>query len=158
MGEPRLVSRRNHFDSAAQLVDAGMMHVPDELKHPNLAKWLLRFTEGVIRNVATAFATGAQKGIEQTAELLCDPDFYEHQREGRRKYLKQAREQQAHDEWERIQRKTCPTAQQLAEQIRWCDNQIVYHEQQMKKYREKLVELHGKQPMSIELRASRATN
>jgi hypothetical protein len=152
-----VVSKRNHFQPCAELVDDALMRIPDELKHPGLEKWLIHYTETVVMNIASHFGLGAQRGIEQTAQLLCDPDFYEQRRRTRRKQMKEFRDEMARQEWEREQKRNCPTAEQITEQLRWCDSQLVYHETQARNYREKILALHAKVPMDIEKRASRTT-
>ena len=152
--EPKpIVSKRNHFDSAAEIVDAAF--VPDELKHPNLSAWLLRYTEHVIQRVQHSFARAAERGIEQAAALICDPDFYEHRKESRKKALKQWRDREQEQEQERLQRKHWPTAEQIAQDIAWCDRELVYYHKQIEKYQAKLKELHAKLPAADLEKASR---
>jgi hypothetical protein len=152
-----VVSKRNHFHSCAELVEDGMIGIPDDLKHPDLARWLLRYTERVVKKVARHFGLGAQNGIEQTANLLCDPDFYERRRETRRKLLKQFREEEARQEWERKQFESCPTAEQIEQHLKWYDERLVYHHSEIKRITEKIEALHSKTPMNIERRASQTT-
>jgi len=156
--EKPIVSKRNHFDGAAEITERLLMNVPDELKHPNLARWLLHCVEWVICDVARDFAVGAQRGIEQTAELLRDPDFYEHRRESRKRLLKRFRDDQAKQTFEREQRKAFPTAEQIEQDIHYWENHLAYHSKEIEKAKTKLQELHAKVPADdFERGASRTT-
>lgn len=141
-----VVSKRNHFDSADEIAERLLMSVPDELKHPNLGQWLKRCIEWTICDVARSFAVAAQRGIEQAAELIRDPDFEQHRRESRKKQLKRWREDEAKRDFERREAEAFPTAAQIEQTIRNCDNQIIYHREQIAKYEKRILELHSKVP------------
>ena len=148
MKVPPVVSKRNHFDGAEEIVERGMMYIPDELKHPNLRKWLLRYTESVIKNVAADFGTAASRGIEQAANLLCDPTFYEHTRRKRFASIKKAKEDRAQQDWERIQRKHCPTREQIEQELRRIEQDLKYHNQKIADHEKRRQELLGMAPSS----------
>jgi hypothetical protein len=74
---PPIVSKRNHFTPADELVEDAVGFLPDQYKHENFRGWLTRYTETVIKSVASHFGLAAQRGIEQTANLLCDTEFYQ---------------------------------------------------------------------------------
>src|SRR5271157_5524519 len=118
---PMVVSKRNHFRPADELVEDALPLLPDQFKHPDFRKWLTRYTETVIKSVASHFGLAASRGIEQAAELLCDPDYYETRRQQRAKGRRDWQEQQARQEWERLERLNCPTAEQIEEQIKWSE-------------------------------------
>ena len=148
---PAIVSKRNHFHSADELVEDALPFLPDQFKHPNFRQWLLRYTETVIKSVAAHYGLAASRGIEQAAELLCDPDYYETRRQYRAKMRRDMKEQAAKQEWERLERKNCPTAEQIAEQVRWTENQIDYHHVAMGRYEQELARLRMLTPKNIRL-------
>ena len=86
MKVPPVVSKRNEFHSADELVENALPRLPDQFQHPDFRKWLTAYTETTIKSVAMHFATAASRGIEQAAELLCDPEFYETRRQRRAKW------------------------------------------------------------------------
>lgn len=146
-----IVSKRNHFGPADELVEHGLISLPDEYKHEKFRVWLTRYTERVIKQIASDFAVGAQRGIEQTANLLCDPEFYETRRKARANFRKQMQEQQAAQEWERIERKTCPTAEQIADEIRWREREIIEAHQAIARSEKRLTELRAMAPKNIRM-------
>lgn len=123
-----IVSQRNHFECADDLVENALHLLPNEFKHPNFRVWLVRYTERVIKSTASAFGVAAQRGIEQAAELLCDPKFYETKSKRRAETIKRMKEQRAQQEWERIERTLAPTAEQIEDQIRWRQRQVTYYQ------------------------------
>jgi hypothetical protein len=143
---PLIVSKRNQFTPADELVEDALIRMPDQFKHPDFKSWLLRYTETVIKSVASHFGIAAQRGIEQAADLLCDPEFYETRRQRRAKYLQEMREQKAKQEWERAELGNCPTEDQIKQQISWIQGQIKYHEQSAANYTQKLDEWKRKSP------------
>lgn len=126
-----VVSQRNHFESADDLVEDSVYRLPDQFKHPDFRAWLVRYTEATIRRVARSFIVGAERGIEQAAELMCDPDFYETKKKRRAENVKQNKERRAKEDWERIERTLTPTAEQIEDQIKWRLGQIAYYQGQV---------------------------
>jgi hypothetical protein len=153
---PAVVSKRNEFLPAEELVENALPYLPGQFKHPDFRAWLTRYTETVIRSVASHFGVAATRGIEQAAELLCDQDFYATVRERRKRRRQQMQEQIAKQEWERIERQNCPTAEQIAQQIKWSEDQIAYHRNQLAKCEENLEHLRAMTPKNIRLVPSKS--
>lgn len=148
---PPIVSKRNEFSPADEFVETHVQNLPDQFKHPDFRVWLLRYTETVIKGIASDFGIAASRGIEQAANLLCDPEFYETRRKRRAKRRRDMAESQAKQDWERIERDNCPTAEQIAEQVSWAERQIAYHQRQEIFYQQRLVELKAKSPKNIRI-------
>ena len=148
---PMIVSKRNQFRPADELVEYALPHLPDQFKHQDFRKWLTRYTETVIKSVASHFGVAAQRGIEQAAHLLCDPEFYETRRKQRATQRQQWKESQAKQEWERKERMHCPTAEQIAEQIKWSEHEIEYHRSQLSKHETALEQLRKLVPKNIRI-------
>ena len=153
---PMVVSKRNEFTPADEFVENALPYLPDLFKHPDFRAWLLRYTESVIKGVASHFGLAASRGIEQAAELLCDPEFYETRRERRAKQRQRFQEQQAKQEWDRIERLNCPTAEQIAQQIRWSEGQVAYHQAELDKHEARLEQLRSMSPKNIRLVPSKS--
>ena len=151
MTTPNVVSKQNHFTPADEFVEEAMPYLPEQFKHISFRPWLLRYTEGVIKQVATHFGTAAERGIEQAAELLCDPNFYETRKKRRAEQRRNWKEQEAKQEWDRIERQHCPTAEQIAQQIKWSTDQIAYHSDQMEKHKVALDRWHDMTPKNIRM-------
>lgn len=151
MTTPNIVSKRNEFTPADEFVEGAIPNLPEQFQHATFRAWLLRYTETVIRGVAYHFSTAADRGIQQAAELLCDPEFYETRKKRRENQRRSWKEQQAKQEWERIERQLCPTAEQIAQQIASCTNQVEYHTSQIEKYKATLERLHEMTPKNIRL-------
>lgn len=148
---PPVVSKRNAFTPADEFVENAIPYLPQEFQHVNFRKWLLEYTERVIRGVAHHFGTAAERGIEQAANLLCDPEFYVTKRQRRAKWLKAMKDDQAKQEFDRMERKLCPTAEQIAQDIKWAEQQLAYHEEAAEKSRAALVHLRSLNPKNIRL-------
>src|SRR5208337_1522309 len=148
---PAIISKRNEFSPADELVENHLPHLPAQFKHPDFRKWLTRYTETVIKQVAHHFGVAAQRGIEQTANLLCDPEFYETRRQRRVAWRREMSEQQAKQEWERLERQMCPTAEQIAVQIQWSEQQVKYHQVELAKHEQNLERLRAMTPKNIRL-------
>lgn len=151
MTTPNVVSKRNEFTPADEFVENAMGYLPEQFQHVSFRPWLLRYTETVIKGVAYHFSTAADKGIQQAAELLCDPEYYETRKKRRAEQRRSWKEQEAKQNWERIERQHCPTAEQIAQQIASCTNQITYHTDQLEKYKATLERLHDMTPKNIRL-------
>ena len=113
--------------------------------------WLLKYTETVIRGVAHHFGVAAERGISQAAELLCDPEFYQTRRARRSKQRQQMQDQVDKQEWEAMERRLCPTAEQIAHEIKWCENQLAYHQSDMEKTKAALERLRAIAPKNIRI-------
>lgn len=148
---PPIVSQRNHFTPADELVDDAFYRMPDQFKHPEFRAWLVRYTETVIKSVAGHFGMAAQRGIEQVADLLCDPTFYETKRRRRAAQKKQMDEQRAKDEWERNERLLAPTADQIQDQIKWYERNLSYHQAEALKSETNLARLRALSPKNIQV-------
>lgn len=146
---PNIVSYRNHFSPADELVDKGLPFLPNQFKHENFRAWLTRYTETVIKSIASDLAVGAQRGIEQTANMLCDPGFYELRKKRRMQERKRWKEERAKQEWERIERQHCPTAEQIKQQVAYSEREIKYCEAQIAKHTENLARLRNIAPKNI---------
>lgn len=151
MTTPNVVSKRNEFTPADEFVEDAMGHLPAQFQHADFRPWLLRYTELVIKRVAYHFSTAADRGIQQAAELLCDPEFYETRKRRRLEQRRKWKEEEAKQEWERIERKHCPTAEQIDQQIKWATQQIEYHTEQLTKYEAALERLQELTPKNIRL-------
>jgi hypothetical protein len=146
---PAIVSMRNHFTPADELVENALTRLPDQFKHPDFRAWLVRYTENVIRGVASHFGIAAQRGIEQTAALLCDPTFYERRRRNRAEQSRKWKELQAKQRWENNERLLAPTAEQIQEQIAWHESQLKYHQAHAESAEVSLARLRKQQPQVI---------
>jgi hypothetical protein len=144
-----IVSKRNQFTPADELVAEHLPDLPDQFKHPNFRAWLLRYTETVIKSVASHFGIAAQRGIEQAADLLCDPEFYETRKRRKDKLRSELRRQEAEQKFERFQRIHCPTQEQIDDSIRWAQRQIEYHDAQSAEYTKQIMDLKAKHPSTI---------
>lgn len=145
---PPVVSKRNHFTAAEEFVDDALSSLPRQCQHDDFRiwfrDWLLRYTVLVIRHMAMHFATGAERGIEQTAALLCDPEFYATRRSRRDRQREQMRDQQAKQEWERLEREVAPTREQIDQQIKWSEREVTYHRAQLVAHERKIETLKAK--------------
>lgn len=148
---PTIVSKRNEFRPADELVEDALPHLPDQFKHPDFRVWLLRYTEACIKSVASHFGIAAQRGIEQAAELLCDPDFYETRRQRRTERNKKMKEERAKQEWERIERTLAPTVEQIEESIKWNERQLAYYQGIVLKHEEALHKLRQTAPKHLQV-------
>lgn len=130
---PSVVSKRNHFECARTLVERHWRHVP-----PDLREGLLTYTESVIRDAADAFAVGAERGIQQTAELLCDPAYYETLKERRKRQRELWAKEQEQQQRARDEERLAPTAAQIEEEETQLNREVEYAERTIKRSRERL--------------------
>jgi hypothetical protein len=148
---PAVVSKRNEFSPADELVENAIPYLPKEFQHVNFSAWLLKYTEGVIRGVASHFGVAATRGIEQASELLCDPEFYQTRKQRRAKEKQRMQEYQAKQEWEQIEHRLCPTADQIAHDIKWCEDKLAYHQNSAKNCEDRLLSLRYMTPKNIRI-------
>jgi hypothetical protein len=146
---PSIVSKRNEFHPADELVEDALPHLADQFKHPDFRVWLVRYTETVIKSVASHFGIAAQRGIEQAADLLCDPGFYETRRKRRSEWNRKMKEDMAKQEWERAERQLCPTPEQIEDQIKWHERQLAYYQSEASKHEIKLQTLRTTAPRAV---------
>jgi hypothetical protein len=151
---PPIVSQRNHFKPADELVTDALYRLPDQFKHPDFEVWLVTYTETVIKNVAANFGMAAQRGIEQTAELLCDPSFYEKKRKDRAVWTKKMKEERAKDNWARNERSLAPTAEQIEDQIKAIGRALTYHLGAAAKAEVDLARLRALAPSNIQIQTT----
>lgn len=148
---PAVVSKRNEFTPADEFVENALPYLPAQFQHENFRPWLLKYTEGVIRGVAHHFGVAATRGIEQAAELLCDPEFYQTRKQRRAKEKQRMEEYQAKQNWDQMERRLCPTADQVAHDIKWCEDQLAYHQNSAKNCESRLASLRSMTPKNIRL-------
>ena len=148
---PAVVSKRNEFTPADEFVENVMPYLPAQFQHENFRPWLLKYTETVIRGVSHHFGVAATRGIEQAAELLCDPEFYQTRKQRRAKEKQRMEEYQAKQNWEWIERRLCPTAEQIAHDIKWCEDQLSYHHTQAQHCEDRLSSLRSMTPKNIRI-------
>ena len=65
-------------------------------------------------------------------------------------------EQKAKQEWERIERLNCPTAEQIQEQIKWSEREVGYHTAELAKHQQNLERLRALTPKNIRLVPSKS--
>jgi hypothetical protein len=58
-------------------------------------------------------------------------------------------------ELERIERKVCPTAEQIAHDIKWCEDQLAYHQSGVSNCEIRLEELRRLEPKNIRIISKR---
>ena len=148
---PAVVSKRNAFNPADEFVENALPYLPKEFQHVNFRSWLLKYTETVIRGVAHHFGVAAERGIAQAAELLCDPEFYQTRKQKRAKWRQQMEESVAKQKWDAMERRLCPTVDQIAHDIKWCEDQLAYHESKVAKNKVALERLRGITPKNTEV-------
>lgn len=148
---PPVVSQRNHFHSVACMVDMNMRQIPEHLRISGLREWLLSFTESVIQDVRWAFAKGAERGIEQTAELLCDPDYYVTLKERRRRERERHDAYEKQQEEERLERKLAPTAEQIEHEMADLETWIERDAAHIVRMRDRLVSLRAMVPKHVRI-------
>ena len=149
---PPIVSKRNHFTPADELVDSCIGGLPEEFRRENFRGWLLRYTESVIMHVAMDLATGAQRGIDQAAKLLCDPTYYATKRERRKREHERWEAQKAAQDFDRMERRTCPTAEQIRDEIRYVDGRLAQIPAEQQRLERRLDELKKMTPKNIRFR------
>jgi hypothetical protein len=146
---PPIVSQRNHFRPADELVEAALLRHPDKSEH--FKQWLTTYTESVIKNVADHFGLAAERGIKQAANLLCDPAFYETRRKRRTEWLRQMRESEERQNQERIERQTCPTAEHIEQALKYSEQSVAYHQKELAKHEANVQRLRAMSPRNIRL-------
>jgi hypothetical protein len=60
-------------------------------------------------------------------------------------------EEHAKQEWDRLERMNCPTAEQVGEQILFSERQVEYHRTELARYEASLERLRAIEPKNIRL-------
>jgi hypothetical protein len=143
---PPAVSKRNHFESVGLLVEDAFRNLPEEYRSPKLEQWLRWFAERLVRSVADNFATAAESGIQQAANLICDPDYYATLRERRRRHIERMKTDRARQEQEYQERRQCPTPQQIEQEIARLEQWIPEGEARLQSMKARLEQLRAMKP------------
>ena len=155
---PPVVSKRNDFNCADDLVADAVIQLPEKYRDEKFHPWLVRYTENVIHRVSRSFAVAAERGVRQAADLLCDPNFYETRRKRRANWKKQMLEQKAAQEWDRLERVHCPTAEQIAKEIAHLEKSVADYELYLERAKNRLDVLRDMRPKNIRLMPKSAKN
>jgi FMN phosphatase YigB (HAD superfamily) len=138
MSTPDVVSKRNHFTDVHDMVLDFWQRLPVEQRTELLLGQLEYFTIRLIHSVANDFATGADRGIEQTAKLLVDPEYYETLKTRRQRERERQEQYALTEHQEQLERTLAPTAIQIEQEeanlIRWISDA----EASLVRYRERL--------------------
>ena len=143
---PPVVSKRNEFHSAEELADDAMFHLPEKCRDEAHKTWMLLYTERIIKVVASHFAVGAERGARQVGDLLLDPEFYETRKRRRAQWKKAHQEHIAKTEAERLERRSCPTAEQIADEIARLEKSVTDYEQYIERANARLEQLRAMRP------------
>jgi hypothetical protein len=122
--EPKIVSKRNHFESCVLMVEDHLRFLPKELQTDELKAWLVQYTEHVVSRVSNDFATAARQGIEQAAELIRDPEYFMTLKKRRASAIRRNADYQEQQDAARKQRHTSPTPDQIEFDLKECDRWI----------------------------------
>ena len=63
----------------------------------------------------------------------------------------QMQDQVDKQKWEAMERRLCPTAEQIPHDIKWCEGQLAYHQSEMEKTKAALERLRGMAPKNIRI-------
>ena len=141
---PDVVGKRNHFEPVGQLIDETFARLPEKFKQPEMKLALQRHTHWVIATARHAFAVGAQRGIEQAARLIEDPEYYRTIKERRFREMARRREDEVRQAAEQLEMRSCPTAKQVEDLRRRLNNSIKEYESWIEDCRERLDALPDK--------------
>ncbi len=144
-----IVSMRNHFDPADELVDKGMAHMPLQFHTPEMRSWMLAYTKDVIRKSAHAFGLAASRGIEQCAELLCNPLYGQKRKQARERQTKRFKQEMADQEFEQKRRLTHPTEDELKSSIKWHEQECKWLEGRVLEHQAALNRLREMYPAAL---------
>lgn len=120
-----VVGKRNEFTSTIAKAEDAIARL--QLKDPwvwtdeareTFRLWLIDYSDGLVRWMAFNFGTGAQRGIEQTAHLLSDPDYYDTLKNRRIREAQREKEREKKDARERDERKKLGMTAAEVEQLR----------------------------------------
>lgn len=146
MNEERpCVSKRNHVTSLDLLIEDLLEgwngHAYDSRE--SLETLLKRFGQILITRVSWDFAKGATRGIEQMANLIQDPDYYETKQKRRKGEKRRQAEYQSDREREHYRRRFEPTPQEVAHDIADSLRSIEYHSKAISAAQVRLAELRA---------------
>jgi hypothetical protein len=135
MKPPPVVGARNHFQSTREMAELAVGRLKleepwvwDDAMRARFLEWLTGYSNRLVDWIADNFTTGAQRGIEQTAHLLQNPDYYEtlkRRRERGRERMKAEQESQEREREERAQGGY--TAAEIQSERESLEEQIRYH-------------------------------
>lgn len=106
-----------------------------------LREWLIPYTQHVIQRAMWDFTKGAQRGIEQMAQLIQDPDYYEKRKGRRKRGIESVKESQRRQESEQYMLTHHPTQEQLEQQIQRCEADIELWERLLRQAKAKMIDL-----------------
>lgn len=133
-------------------MDRGLRSLPKQFRdEPGIRQRLISYTADVVRSVAYDFAKGAERGIEQAAKLLNDPDYYLTLKERRRRAQERHDAYQAQQDQERLERRLAPTAAQIEDEMAQVERYISDYERDLERWRDRLKTLKAMVPKHVRI-------
>jgi hypothetical protein len=131
---PPVVTKRNEFTSLQARVEDALYRFPEEgrvMTKAEMRRSLLTFAEQITLDCMFAYQKGADKGIEQAAHLMNDPDYYETVKARRKRSAERQKEWDEQQRTERLERDHDPVyrAKHITDLHKWLDDAKVHVEE-----------------------------
>lgn len=137
---PPVVSNRNEFPSALREVEFALSWFAaafpdfDRQRLPELEKWLYNLTRQIAHDLTWALKTGAERGIEQAANLALDPNYYEKKKQRFKRAREQAAVKSAAEKRERLERQVIgPSETELRQKRMRLEYDVAWHRRELER-------------------------
>jgi hypothetical protein len=140
---PSAVSRRLHAHSVALFVEDRLGYLPLPMRTEEVQEFMRRLVRDAVRWMARDFVKGAERGIEQMAAMLEDPEYFVTLKERRRRVAESRAAYHEQQERERLERRLAPTALEIERERTSLERDIASTEKCLLQWRERLRYLNG---------------
>ena len=152
MSVPKLLSNRVHFVSTKDLAEKYSfdfirgLELPTE-KQPQIQKALEATFESFMWELRDALEVGLSRGVQETFNLIQDPNYYETVKKrdkNQRERARQQRQQWELESAEQARRKNNPTLDEARQDINRTLREMIYEKDAYRRNRKKFTELERK--------------
>lgn len=159
LGAPPTVSKRNHFRSIGEIVEAWFFCFDTRGWAPEAADGLRialhGFAEFVVRELSWAFKTATERGIEQAVGIVMDPDFYTATKKRRDSERKTDLKKRLEERKERQRKEMSPaTPEEINRKIQNLEQMAAYYQKQADQYRKEAEEFKKDPARAFDLAGS----
>lgn len=142
---PPIVGKRNHFESVQEVVDDATFSICrmfpdwDEKATDRFRAWLSEYSVRLLHEIMWALKTGADRGIEQAAALLRDPDYYQNRKRRDKLQRERRSEKRREEERQRLEKEIAgPTEAELRRKRAMLERQLAYYRERIQETEEEL--------------------
>jgi hypothetical protein len=152
MSQPKLLSNRAHFPSTKDMAENYSFEFVRGLElsteqQPKVQQALEKILESFMWELRSALEVGLRRGVQETINLIQDPDYYETVKNRNKRQREQSRQQR--EKWEQEQqeftrRKSNPTLDEVKQDVNKILREMIYEKDAYKRNKTNLFDIERK--------------